>query len=81
MRKNKNPSVYCCYRAETGLTQSQFAKKVGCSTPTIQAVELGRLKPSNRLWLKMMLINIDYRTSRLRDELIIIARNAAGQSN
>ncbi|WP_199171857.1 helix-turn-helix transcriptional regulator [Sporosarcina sp. P13] len=32
-------------RKKAGLTQTQLAKKLGCSTATISHLELGRVKP------------------------------------
>lgn len=32
-------------RKRAGLTQTQLAKKLGCSTTTISHLELGRIKP------------------------------------
>lgn len=32
-------------RKKAGLTQTQLAKKMGCSTATISHLELGRVKP------------------------------------
>jgi type I restriction enzyme R subunit len=45
----RNEHVISALRGILGLSQKQFAALVGCSHPTIQAIELGRLKLSKKL--------------------------------
>lgn len=54
MKPNLNPNQFCLLRAKTGLTQAQFAQECFCSTSTIQAIELGKLKPSLNLHTRML---------------------------
>lgn len=49
MRKSRMKSTLAVLRTTIGLTQQQMADLVGCSKPTIQAIELGKLTLSKRL--------------------------------
>lgn len=53
MRPSVCRHVLAFLRKELGLNQSDFAELTGNSTPTIQAVELGRLKLSEAVAMKI----------------------------
>jgi transcriptional regulator with XRE-family HTH domain len=49
MRLSKQSHTLAVLRLRAGLTQKEMAAALNCSAPTIQAVELGRLKLSEKL--------------------------------
>jgi transcriptional regulator with XRE-family HTH domain len=52
-RSPKNPHVLRWVREQLGLTQFDVARMIGSSQPTVQSIELGRLKLSERLAYKL----------------------------
>jgi DNA-binding XRE family transcriptional regulator len=54
-RKNTRSTEASLFRSQTGLSQIDFAKVVGVSPATIQSLEIGRLKLSDKTRLKMIM--------------------------